>query len=243
MPDGAMGFGRRTQDQQWKAGTAFDEGGMMTEIGNMMFGNSRGSYHVPRGAGWEDELVRLFDTCAPDRDSSWREYGSNFENETFLVMQYWWGYCTCGFDEVDNFTEAHSDTCYQAKLKEEKLKAGGFENEWGYISAPVGESFVYCWDTIYKNITDEFNLPMQGCAVHCTCDYDARYAAYIAGIGYADGHKKQCGLVKPNFLHKPTEFEIQWYKYPLRDSYMNQNITLLEFKNIITQCISSLEVT
>lgn len=40
----------------------------------------------------------------------------------------------------------------------------------------------------------------------------------------------------PNFVYKPTNFEIQWYKYPLRDSYMNQNITVKEFKEIIKNC-------
>ena len=44
----------------------------------------------------------------------------------------------------------------------------------------------------------------------------------------------------PNFIYKPTNFEIQWYKYPLRDSYMNQNITVEQFKEIINNCRKSL---
>ena len=43
----------------------------------------------------------------------------------------------------------------------------------------------------------------------------------------------------PNFVYKPINFEIQWYKYPLRDSYMNQDITVKEFKEIIEQCKKS----
>lgn len=43
----------------------------------------------------------------------------------------------------------------------------------------------------------------------------------------------------PNFVYKPTNFQIQWYKYPLRDSYMNQNITVKEFKEIIEKCKKS----
>lgn len=31
-----------------------------------------------------------------------------------------------------------------------------------------------------------------------------------------------CNL--PNFVYKPTGFELNWYKYALRDSYMNQDI-------------------
>ena len=45
----------------------------------------------------------------------------------------------------------------------------------------------------------------------------------------------------PNFVYKPTNLEIQWYKYPLRDSYMNQNITLDQFKEIIQACRKSIK--
>ena len=44
----------------------------------------------------------------------------------------------------------------------------------------------------------------------------------------------------PNFVYKPTNFQIQWYKYPLRDSYMNQDINVEQFKEIIKNCKKSL---
>lgn len=44
----------------------------------------------------------------------------------------------------------------------------------------------------------------------------------------------------PNFIYKPTCFELQWYKYPLRDSYMNQNITRDELEEILKKCKASL---
>lgn len=47
-------------------------------------------------------------------------------------------------------------------------------------------------------------------------------------------------MILPNFVYKPTNLEISWYKYPLRDSYSNQNITLKEFKKIIQHCITSI---
>lgn len=40
----------------------------------------------------------------------------------------------------------------------------------------------------------------------------------------------------PNFIYFPTEYEIMWYKYPLRDSYANQDITYEEFCDIIDDC-------
>jgi len=44
---------------------------------------------------------------------------------------------------------------------------------------------------------------------------------------------------EPNFLYKPTGFAIWWYKYPLRASYMNINITLEEFREILDKCYKS----
>lgn len=57
--------------------------------------------------------------------------------------------------------------------------------------------------------------------------------------GDEQNHKQDCLIIKPNFLYKPTGFAIHWYKYPLRDSYVNQKITLAGFKKIISVCIQS----
>lgn len=43
----------------------------------------------------------------------------------------------------------------------------------------------------------------------------------------------------PNFLYKPTGFEIRWYKYPFRDSYMNKNLSLDKIKEIFMHCVES----
>ena len=37
--------------------------------------------------------------------------------------------------------------------------------------------------------------------------------------------KTTCPTVLPNFVHIPSGFELQWYKYPLRDSYSNRLLT------------------
>ncbi len=50
-----------------------------------------------------------------------------------------------------------------------------------------------------------------------------------------DDDKEKAEL--PNFVYKPTGFEIKWYKYAFRDSYMNQNLAPLQildiFKNVV----------
>ncbi len=45
----------------------------------------------------------------------------------------------------------------------------------------------------------------------------------------------------PNFVYKPTGLEISWYKYPMRDAYSNQDVSLDEFKRIIADCERSLK--
>ena len=46
--------------------------------------------------------------------------------------------------------------------------------------------------------------------------------------------------VEPNFYHKPSGFKISWYKYPLRDSSCNMEITYNQFRSILYDCFNSL---
>lgn len=121
-------------------------------LGNMLFGNSRGEFPVPREEQWEGPLFILLDELGNGI------YGIEFENDVFSVFPYWWGDCTCGreYEFADN------------------------------------------------------------------------------------SHAKECKLMVPNFHYKPTDFRLKWYKYAIRDSYMNQNITPREFLEIINECLKSL---
>lgn len=42
--------------------------------------------------------------------------------------------------------------------------------------------------------------------------------------------------LKPNFIYYPTDFEIRWYKYPLRGAYCNKPITYEEFDQMLSDC-------
>lgn len=44
----------------------------------------------------------------------------------------------------------------------------------------------------------------------------------------------------PNFLYKPTGLVIKWYKYAFRDSYMNQNLTAKQLREIFKKCKQSI---
>lgn len=39
-----------------------------------------------------------------------------------------------------------------------------------------------------------------------------------------------------NFVYKPENIEVQWYKYPFRDAYSNIELTDDKIKEIITKC-------
>lgn len=45
----------------------------------------------------------------------------------------------------------------------------------------------------------------------------------------------------PNFLYKPTGFEIRWYKYPFRDSYMSEEFSQKQLLEIFQKCIDSID--
>lgn len=45
---------------------------------------------------------------------------------------------------------------------------------------------------------------------------------------------------KPNFVYKPDNIEISWYKYPLRDSYANIQLSFDYFCSILKKCAMSL---
>lgn len=212
------------------------------ELGNMVFGNSRGQFPIKRGRGWEEQLIRLFDAYAPSRNHSWRDYGEEFKNKVFKVSPYYWGDCTCGFDDKE-FKGRHGRNCYQSELRREKIKAGWKIGKYDWLEGKsTYEENQKIEDKICKKLCKKHKLSFPGgCAVHCTCDYYERYNKWLDKIGYPEGHTKKCLLEKPNFLYKPTGFEINWYKYPLRDSYKNQKISLKEFKKIIKDCIKSLK--
>jgi hypothetical protein len=71
------------------------------EIGNLLFGNSRGNVPIPRGA-WQTSFQMFFENLGLDsygyvpRNASdylkahQTKYGG-FENEVFLVQPYYWG--------------------------------------------------------------------------------------------------------------------------------------------------------
>lgn len=214
------------------------------EIGNAVFGNSRGEYPVERGV-YEQELYRLFDAMGS-------KSCPEFENKVFSLFPYYCGDCTCGFAD-HRFTGEHIN-CYQNEVVEEKLKNGwrvGENNRLVFIvkGLKFGQKEPDTWKLqnttetkILKSLCEKHNLPFpDGCYSHCTCDYEERYKKWLQEIGYPNECREDCLTEKPNFHYKPVDLKIKWYKYPFRDSYSNIPFTYKEFRKIITQCVKSLK--
>lgn len=47
----------------------------------------------------------------------------------------------------------------------------------------------------------------------------------------------------PNFIYKPENIEIRWYKYPFRDSYSNVQLNTVKLRVICDKCKESLSLS
>lgn len=115
--------------------------------------------------------------------------------------------------------EHHVDRGYQDTFVEEVLYALGFS---GY-GIPEDEElvakngFTRQENGVYTNGVFSIFSYWWG---DCTC-----------GAGEESTEEKEvpctefCNLMLPNFVHHPSEFVLQWYKYALRDSYSNKPLT------------------
>ena len=204
------------------------------ELGNLVFGNSRGDFPVPRGVGYEAMLDRLARALGVASAYSLPAY----ENGTFSVFPYYWGGCTCGWEAWDNGHERanalrHRPDCYQHEYRRLEERYDGSRRFYTELRG------------LYRRygLPTEGNAWWHGCATICTCDYhdrlEAVYQEYAREFGHL-GCKPECLLAKPNFHYKPTDYRLKWYKYPLRDAYANRVVTLQEFARMIDGCIASL---
>jgi len=130
-------------------------------------------------------------------------YGANFENDVFEMHPFWWGECGCGYDERElAWDDAHEHTpdCYQIALRAADVDSYRYDDPRR--------------DEIIREVAAQFGVDsLYGALVHCTCEYDVQWAAWLA----ENTHDPKCGVARPNFLHKPSGVRVDWYKYIGRD--------------------------
>jgi len=204
---------------------------------NQCFISKSKEYKVPRGVGFEEELRRLFRACAPCKNENWVEYGLKFKNDVFVIFPYYWGECTCGYQEKEEEwfdTHEHAEKCYQSILKKEldSYDQQHPDEKW--------EKRRKAHELITKRLCEKMGivwLDEVSWENYCTCEYREQLDEFFKN----NHHHSDCPIVRPNFFYKPTGYELRWYKYPLRDSYANKALTLEQFKRMIDDCIQSLE--
>lgn len=157
-------------------------------------------------------------------------YGADFENDTFSIMPFYWDDCTCGWEErYDEWHDAnpHAEDCYQSELRRR-----------GYWNYPKWDDFnpglpSHDETTVYQ-LAREWELPEQGCAIHCTCGLNDRSIEWQRN----NLHPIECPVVRPNFHYKPTGTMIWWYKYIGRGMDWNGIEPTYGWENV---CIESVE--
>lgn len=61
------------------------------ELGNLMFGNSRGEYHVKPREQYQEAFAEFLFKNGFDGYGRRGASGNNFENDTFIIRPYYWG--------------------------------------------------------------------------------------------------------------------------------------------------------
>lgn len=244
------------------------------ELGNMVFGNSRGEWSIPRTDAYHDVWERFCERLGVSSRGYVEGAGATetggYEDDTYVINPYDWdAECTCGMEDAMEAWHAehkHSEACYQTAYRAEieaweiesgyraadeaaRGKGGDFLSGFNttvkqdgpfttMISVPRHDEAMERWRAMYdkrqkadeairKRLCKERKLPFpNGSAVHCDCGKDEAASKFWDERG---GHKEDCRFTRPNFLHKPTGFRINWYKYPFRDSYASRKFTPREF--------------
>jgi hypothetical protein len=202
------------------------------ELGNMIFGNSRGEAEIPDSSRWHGTMARLLDAVGKalgEKHGDGYGYGRDFDNDTFTMMPYYWGDCECGFeDKVNEWCEKnpHTKECFDTRFQEEEDR---LEN----LSYDARHKKMVKWAK--ANGCKEAPTGMR---VYCDCGRTEKYNEFLKD----KEHDSSCRIVRPNFLYKPTGFQVCWYKYWARDSYMTPEISIDEFERIINACVDSLNI-
>lgn len=210
------------------------------ELGQAVFGNPYGERECPewfeallRSIG--DEIWRVTQNCTGNAIRPTSNEASEFVCDTFEMRSYYWGECECGW-EAKEFPEPHDDTCYQVELKARFIEAGVY---WEQERSMSYDDKRNLQERIYKELTRKYRLPMQGCAVHCTCTYPERGQRWfdIEKLG-PEGHAVTCRTWLPNF--QQGDLQVRWYKYLGRGMSTNREITHSDGIAIFESCMAAL---
>lgn len=237
------------------------------ELGNMIFGNSRGPIPVPREIvetkSWQKltkEILQVEDYHCCIGEYFTDEFG-NYKERTngiipnkyggyqlienneiiFEIFPYWWGDCTCGAEDVNEQT---SQELLKKYFTKKEIAAYNYYEKDCKEGCPCFEKYDMSNDEKIKICTcktAQKNKKMEdlfNSIKDKVNDYENDLEKKLIK------HNENCCLVKHNFIFHPgkeDEFWIDWYKYPFRDSYMNRDFCIKEIEDIFYECIKSFQ--
>lgn len=192
-------------------------------------------------------------------------YGANIETDVFVMSPQYWGDCTCGRCEEDEKwcnENPHKPDCYwvlqddypnKAALEHAREAALQKRNElpWSGKAYDAAQAAVdracSANDKAHQEhrraLCQRFDIAWddgRGSAVHCTCDFREAFADWLKSKGWAElGHSADCKVVLPNFVYKPTNFTVDWYKWIGRDTTVRSGAVDSIYR-MVEHCIASL---
>lgn len=200
------------------------------EIGNILFGNSRGAYALERGA-IEDDFSAFLEESGFDR------YG-HIENEEmenkYLQTEYGSDNTPCEKFKPVSVSEIAPETLHLLREMTSDIEPS--------VEVKLGQK-TYRYKREVINMFDGDKEPEMLAIRDDKAEASAHHHYFENEVfilrPYYWGDSEEISK-KPNFVFKPTGLEISWYKYPFRDSYANMPISRKELMEIIDQCKKSL---
>lgn len=215
---------------------------------------------VPAGMFGANEFDTALDTFLRElgkkfgSNNDWPDkYGTNIENEIFLMHRYCWcdsDECLwCGGSQCQNEVpeEPHRPGCYQERLRELQ-KTFGEREEWGgsvfyHVSydSPKRAGYEDAKRKLCVELEKDYD---SGNEVHCSCGldeerrakYDACQCDWHLGLGrFCFGKAADA----PNFWYKPLNFQVTWYKYIGRSTKVNRELNSEEFEKMRRDCLAA----
>lgn len=154
-------------------------------------------------------------------------------------------------------TLAEPASAFYAEIPKGKRKKNGVNLKYryeAYREIEIGNLFFGhsrgTWPVERGVLQDEFGKFLE----ELNCDEYGRYDGGIEGLEANErgGCRNETFEInpyywgeddeeaeRPNFAYAPEKLELRWYKYPMRDSYCNEEMNLDRMRGIIEKCLAS----
>lgn len=190
---------------------------------------------ISRGVGFEEIMDSLV-TRITGIEHFKHHTGCSYSNDIFSINPYYFGKCLCKYSKTyDEYlkTNPHKPNCFTEELKilNEAFKSHPLYHNANKLKAVrANEERKLC--LAHKlEYNDGKNLDLI-----CNCGAKKIFLENNPELKHEEG----CPKIIPNFLYKPENISINWYKTYFRDATSNVFINKEKFTLLITECLKSL---